>query len=219
MPTQTQYEYLRNNIDKVKEPIAIIGSKLYDYDKYDFTALVKESGFTDITGMDLSAGTNVDIVIDITDTENPFFNEKQSYYNTVICMSVLMYVNNPFNAGNSLSKIASKGATLFLSEPFIHKSTSMPVDNWRFTFNSLNNVFKDFEFNEDLQQCSFTRSNIVFKNLRDDATELLYGKRHADENIIAYLLRRISLKLFSRGIFKVSRLMPEISLFTIGKKK
>jgi len=219
MPNLTQYEYIENNIDKVSEPIVIIGSKLYDYDNYDYTELFKTNGFKEIVGIDISEGKNVDVIADITDLNDAYFDKKQSYYNTVICMSVLMYVNNPFDAAINISKISRQGATLYLSEPFIHKSTAMPVDNWRFTFHSLGIIFKQFEFNESLFQCSFTRSNIVFKSLRDASTELLFYKRHIDEHWLAFIIRRVSLKLFTKGFFKISRLMPEISIFAIARKR
>ncbi len=134
-------------------------------------------------------------------------------------MSVLMYVENPFNAAINISKISTQGSTLLLSEPFIHKSTSMPLDHWRFTFHAFKSIFKQFSFDDNLSQCSFTRSNIVFKDLRDTSIQLLYGVKHKDENMIAFFIRRVSAKLFAKGFFKISRLMPEISIFAVGNKK
>lgn len=219
MPTQTQYEYLERNFAIVKSPILIIGSKLYEYDKFDFAHLFNGNGIFDIVGIDVSSGRNVDVIADITDLNNPYFDERQSYFNTVICMSVLMYVNNPFDAGLNIAKITQSGAILFLSEPFTHKTTAMPLDHWRFTFNAFKSIFNQFNFNDSLSQCSFTRSNITFNDLRDESIELIYGKRHRDENKVAYFIRRISSKLFAKGFFKISRLMPEISIFAIAVKK
>ena len=218
MPTQTQNEFLKNQATHIKGPVLIVGAKVYGYDAFDFRTLLTEMGVQEIIGIDILEGDGVDRVVDITNSNDTFFKEKEGYFNTIICMSVLMYVGNPFNAGTNLSRVANQGSKLFLSEPFTHKTTAMPLDMWRFTFDSLAKVFADYSFDVTTNQCSFTRSNIVFKDLRDASSELVQGVQHPDESWIAFIWRRIGAKLFARGFFKISRLMPEISIFALGTK-
>lgn len=219
MPTQTQYEFLKNHAALVKGPVLIVGAKVYGYDAFDFRTLLTEMGVQEITGIDILEGDGVDQVVDIANSKETFFKEKEGYFNTIICMSVLMYVGNPFDAAANLSRVANQGSQLFLSEPFTHKTTAMPIDMWRFTFDSLSEIFSDYTFDASKNQCSFTRSNIVFKDLRDVSSELVQGVQHPDESWIAFIWRRIGAKLFAHGFFKISRLMPEISIFSIGTKQ
>lgn len=219
MPTQTQYEFLKNHAAHIKGPVLIVGAKVYGYDAFDFRVLLTEMGVQEMIGIDILFGEGVDQVVDITNNNDTFFREKEGYFNTVICMSVLMYVGNPFYAAANLSRVAKQGSKLFLSEPFTHKTTAMPVDMWRFTFDSIAKIFADYSFDTSKNQCSFTRSNIVFKDLRDVSSEFVQGVQHPDESWMAFIWRRIGTKLFARGFFKISRLMPEISIFAVGTKR
>ena len=146
MPTKTQYDFVSNNIALVKEPILIIGAKMYDYDLHDFRELLAKHNFKNITGIDIADGKGVDAIVDVTDENASFFEDKKSFFKTIICMSVLMYVKNPFKAASNISSVADKGSALFVSEPFCHAPTSMPADYWRFTVNSIKEIFHEFTF-------------------------------------------------------------------------
>ena len=56
MPTENQIEYIKINKDHIKEPIAIIGSREYDFDQRNFIKELNIMGFSNIIGIDIKKG-------------------------------------------------------------------------------------------------------------------------------------------------------------------
>ena len=218
MATKNQINFLELNKDIIKEPVLIVGSKLYDYDNEDIRKFLINSGFKDITGIDLFDGEGVDYVLDITDTSSEFITKHKDHYSTIICMEILTNVKNPFAAAGTIIDMLKKGGSALFSECFVRKISKMPIDLWRFTYDGTKQLFSDLEFNDSRAKISFTRDKDV--NLTELVTPFpqLLHDRHKDESMIGYQLRRIHRRYFSKGIFKLSRLMPEITIYSVAKK-
>jgi len=218
MATKNQINYLEINRDNIKEPVLIVGSKLYDYDKEDIRSYLNKTGLTEITGIDLFEGEGVDHVVDITDTDSEFIKGHREYYSTIICMEILTNVTNPFIAAENIKGMLKKGGSAVFSECFIRKISKMPVDLWRFTYDGTKQLFSGLEFIDHMARISFTRDKDGnLSDLPNPFPQILHD-RHRDESMIGYTLRRIHRKYFSKGIFKLSRLMPETTIYSIAKK-
>lgn len=218
MATKNQIKFLEINTDLIKEPVLIVGSKLYDFDKEDIKSCLEKSGLKDITGVDLFAGEGVDHVLDITDTQSDFVSEHTEFYSTIICMEILTNVSNPFKASENITNMLKKGGAAIFSECFVRKISKMPVDLWRFTYDGTKLLFSGLAFDDSRARISLTREKEAnLTKLMSPLPQLLH-ERHKDESGTGYLLRRIHRKYFAKGIFKISRLLPETTIYSVAKK-
>jgi hypothetical protein len=219
MATINQISFLRLNIDSISEPILIIGSKQYDFDKENIRTRLEQLGFKNITGIDISKGEGVDYEVDITDSESDFVKNHLNYFSTIICMEVLTHVRNPFQASVSLVSMLNSDGAAILSECYVRKISRMPIDLWRFTYDGTKVLFSKLEFDDSKAMVSLTRER------KDGLMPLVYpfpqllSEKHSDESSLGYFIRRIHRKFFARGIFKISRLLPETTIYSIAKKK
>ncbi|MBP9192039.1 MAG: hypothetical protein KBF96_05770 [Ignavibacteria bacterium] len=219
MATKNQINYLEINKDLIKEPVLIVGSKLYDYDKEDIRKYLNNTGLKDITGIDLFEGEGVDHAVDITDTESEFIKSHRDFYSTIICMEILTNVLNPFTAAENIKSMLKKGGSAVFSECFVRKISKMPVDLWRFTYDGTKQLFSGLEFIDNKARISFTRDKDGnLSDLPHSLPQVLHD-RHMDESMIGYMLRRIHRKYFAKGIFKLSRLIPETTIYSVAKKQ
>jgi len=217
MPTLAQVNYVKARKELIQEPILIVGSKLYDYDRFDFRSELTKMGYCEITGIDLQPGQEVDYPVDLCDSNASFYSEHACQYKTIICMSVLMCVPNPFVAAENLTRVSAPQAVLFLSEPFIHKHTNMPKDYWRFTTNSFKAMFKSFLFQDAHFKMVITRSDAESEYNPNRVMVHPYT-RNSEETAVGYILRKINRKLLSKSIFRVP-LFPEVAIYALGKKE
>jgi len=218
MPDLNHIKYLTINKKDIKEPILIIGSKEYDFDKLNFLHEFKKLGYENITGIDIQSGPGVDLVLDVCNAKDIFFNKYEEYFNTVICMQTLYAVSNPFDAAENISKIMNDKATLFFSDVFIHKIHRIPQDYWRFSYDAHKVLFKTLVFDDKKVKISITRYNKL-SNLEYPFPEFLKHHKNKGESSLAFFIRKINRKLFSVGLLNLSRLLPELSIFSIAYKK
>ncbi|MBS1517271.1 MAG: methyltransferase domain-containing protein [Bacteroidetes bacterium] len=219
MATGNQISFLKANKDLITEPVLIVGAKHYEFDKENIVRRLKEFGISDITGIDISEGEGVDFVADITDREDGFIKSGKEKYATVICMEVLTHVRNPFLAAENLISLLKKGGVAVLSECYVRKISKMPIDLWRFTYDGTKELFSDLEFDDSRARVSLTREkNEQLLPLQYPLPQLL-AQKNEDETSIGYLLRRVQRKYFAKGIFRISRLLPETTIYSIAKKK
>lgn len=218
MATKNQIKFLELNKDLINEPVLIVGSKLYDFDKEDLRSILNKFGIKDITGIDLFEGEGVDHTVDITDSSSEFIKSHNDFYSTIICMEILTNVKNPFIAAENITGMLKKGGTAVFSECFVRKISKMPVDLWRFTYDGTKQLFSGLNFIDSKAKISFTREKGVnLSELVNPFPQLLHD-RHRDESMIGYQLRRIHRRFFSKGIFKLSRLMPETTIYSVAEK-
>lgn len=218
MATGNQISFLRANADMISEPVLIVGSKHYDFDKENIRSRLNEMNIKDITGIDIFEGNGVDYVVDITDSESEFIKKNSGKFSTVICMEVLTHVRNPFKAAKNLTAFVKEGGTAVLSECYVRKISKMPVDLWRFTYDGTKELFSELKFDDSRARVSLTREkNEQLLELKYPLPQLL-AQKSEDENSIGYFLRRLHRKFFAKGIFKISRLLPETTIYSIAKK-
>ena len=65
MPNLNQINFINENVDLLIEPILIVGSKEYKFDKYNFINELANLNKKEIIGVDIQSGSGVDIVLDI----------------------------------------------------------------------------------------------------------------------------------------------------------
>lgn len=220
MAHHNQINFIRENKDLIQEPILLVGSRLYDYDRFELAAELKKMGFIDITGTDIEDGPGVDFVVDISDRDSDFLQTNRGKYATVVCMEVLTHIKNPFDAAFNVSALSRPGAIVILSEVFVRKLSHMPYDFWRFSYEGLKMLFSRYNFWDERSRYSITRQRdgalMVFPGVFE---AIMKDERHHDETRIGFFLRRFHRKFFAKGIFRISRLMPEQTVYAIGKLK
>ncbi len=218
MATRNQISFLEKNKNSIKEPIIIVGSKQYDYDKENIKERLNEWGFKDVTGIDLFEGEGVDHIIDITDSTLDFFKVYKDHFSTLICMEVLTNVKNPFEAARNITALLKKNSFAILSECYVRKISKMPIDLWRFTYDGTKELFSDLKFDDSKVMISLTREKDEgLLPLKYPLPQLLLEKNE-DESALGFLARRIHRKFFAKGIFRISRLLPETTIYSIAKK-
>lgn len=218
MATKNQLKFLEQNRDVIKEPVLIVGSKQYDFDKENIRTGLNKIGVSNITGIDISEGEGVDFVVDITDPKSEFIRENKERFGTVICMEVMTHVLNPFDAAKSLTILLKPGGSMILSECYVRKISKMPLDLWRFTYDGTKQLYGLMSFDDGRARISLTRDkgeNLM--PLKYPLPQLL-AERHTDETSIGHFIRRLHRKFFSSGIFNVSRLFPETTIYSVALK-
>lgn len=218
MATGSHLNFLNINKDLIKEPVLIVGSKHYDYDKENLKVRIREMGFEIVTGVDIVEGEDVDYIVDITDSNSDFIKKYRDHFNTVICLEVLTHLKNPFIAAENMISLLKKDGVAFLSECYIRKISKMPLDLWRFTYDGTKELFNKLTFDDSKVMISLTRekSERLFP-LKYPLPQVLHD-RHPDESSAGYFLRRLHRKFFAGGVFSLSRLLPEITIYSVARK-
>jgi hypothetical protein len=217
MPSINQIHHLLLCKVRIAEPILIIGSKEYDFDQENFLGQLHSWGFSNVTGIDLSPGAGVDHVVNICDESSSFISNHLENFNTIICMQVLYATENPFVAAGNIERLLSVNGTLLFSDVFSHKIHRIPRDYWRFTYDAHKVLFKSLVFDDSKAYVGITRTGEM-KPLDYPLPEISSYQRHNDESQLAFLLRRVHRKYLSGGVFKASRFLPEISIFSLATK-
>lgn len=219
MAHKNQIEFIKRQAAHIQEPILIIGSKLYDYDPFDLDSELKKMGFTGITGIDIATGPGVDEVVDITDTSSGFIQSHQNYFNTIICMEVLTNVTHPFKAAYNANGMLKHGGTIILSECFVRKLSRMPVDYWRFSYDGLKQLFEGYTFKDNQASYAVLRQKDArLQPFIGNFEEFRNFEQHKDESRLAWIVRMIAFKFLAKGPFKISRMLPEQTIYAIGTK-
>jgi len=94
----------------------------------------------------------------------------------------------------------------------------MPKDYWRFTPESLGEIFYSFELLPASIEMSLTRLDIVMPYNPNGMAIQRYSK-HPHETMLGYWLRKLHARILASGVFRASRLFPEIAIFAIGIKR
>ena len=143
---------------------------------------------------------------------------KKSGFKTVLCMQTMYAVKNPFYASQNIQKLLAKDGTLVFSDIFSHKINRVPTDYWRFTFDGQKILFENIEFIESLTKIGVTRKNILI-DYSLPLPEILKYTKNDSETFVAYFLRKVYVKLFSNSFMNNQRLLPELSIHSLGIKK
>jgi hypothetical protein len=220
MAHANQIAFVKKNADLIQAPILVVGSKTYPYDQYNLHKVLQELGHTDIVGIDIEAGESVDAVVDIMDSQHVFFADRKNHFNTIFLMEVMTHVPNPFVGAANADALLSKGGHIFLSESIVRKISRMPLDLWRFTYDGHKQLFRHYRFYDERAAQGITRDktgNSLRPLVLEQPFQLLHD-RHEDESLLGYYWRGFHRKFFGKGIFKVSRLLPEQTYYAVAQK-
>jgi len=143
MGTQNEFAFVKRHRHLTTGPILEVGSKMYSSSQ-DYREIFPD---LDILGVDLQTGENVDIVVDLSGT----FQDVRRLlggrtFQTVLCLSVLEHVREPFAMARNLTRLTRIGGVLSVSVPFSWRIHGYPDDYWRFTPSGVRALFPDFDF-------------------------------------------------------------------------
>jgi hypothetical protein len=145
MGDKNQLDWIGRHRQRVLGPILEVGSRHYAKESSnDFRALFPGQEFL---GADMSAGDNVDLVVDFTASPAAISEAlKGRRFRTLLCFSVLEHVRDIFSFSRNLSNTVEPGGVLFLSAPFAWRYHGYPGDFWRFSPEAVRFLFPDFDF-------------------------------------------------------------------------
>lgn len=219
MATRNQIKFIQDNSDVISDPVLIVGSKQYEFDKEDIRTSLASGGLKEITGIDIAEGEGVDHVVDITDYNSGFVISREDHFGTIICMEVMTHVLDPFAAAGNLYRMLRIGGVMILSECYVRKISKMPLDLWRFTYDGTKQLYSPMKFDDTRARISLTRDKGVnLMPLKYPLPQVVHEK-NADESSAGHLLRRLHRKFFAEGIFNVSRLFPETTIYSVAFKR
>ena len=218
MPNLNQINFIKLNKDYIKEPIAIIGSKEYEFDKYNYIKELNGMGFREIIGIDILEGKGVDIQADICDANESDLAEYANNFNTIFCMQMLYAVKNPFAAAENIQRLLKDSGVLIFSDVFTHRVNRIPTDYWRFTYDAQKILFNQIKFFEDRTKIGITRQGKLI-DYALPLPELRKYKKSFQESSVAFFFRKLIRKLFSSSLLNNQRLLPEMSIHSVGKKE
>jgi|SRR3989344_870024 len=90
---------------------------------------------------DVKKNENIDMVCDVT---NPTFPLES--FDTVISTQVFEHVNNPFIVAQEIKKVLKIGGNAIITAPFMFPFHADPKDNFRFSREGLEEVFRSIDF-------------------------------------------------------------------------
>jgi ubiquinone/menaquinone biosynthesis C-methylase UbiE len=90
--------------------------------------------------LDIEEKNNPDICCDLHDIK-----WESNYFDTAIAIEVLEHLYDPQKAVNEIFRVLKSGGKCILSTRFIHPYHPGPKDYYRFTWDSLRYLFKDFK--------------------------------------------------------------------------
>jgi len=165
-----QLVYLKQFMPKVAGPILEVGSKDYgSTSSYrDFYA------GTEYVGIDMEAGKNVDLVVDLTRGVGEL---KKDYFALGICCSVLEHVRKPWIFAEHLASVIRPGGALYMSVPWVWRYHPYPDDYFRFSWCGVMELFPAFEWTKIFYST----------NLANEFVEIEFQKPDADERMASYV--------------------------------
>jgi len=218
MATLSQQTFLRENRDLLRSPALVVGSRMYDYDDADLRVALTDLGVESVFGIDIVDGPGVDQVVDICDAD-AFVDQRRGSFATILCMEMITHVPQPFVLGSAVSDLLEPGGTLFLSECAVRKLSRMPADHWRFTYTGMQLLFPSLVFDDARTRMSLPRDHGgTLLPYRDHLPEVLIDQRHPDETALGFQVRRLHRRFLAKGVFGLSRLMPESSIASVARK-
>ena len=105
-----------------------------------YRAMIQENA-SDYLACDVKKNENIDIVCDVTNLVFP-----PESFDTVISTQVLEHVDNPFIVAQEIKKILKTGGSAIITAPFMFPFHADPKDNFRFSRDGLEEIFKSIGF-------------------------------------------------------------------------
>lgn len=177
-----QYRWVERHRARLRPPALEIGSRHYAKEtSSDFRSLCAAHEYL---GVDMSAGDNVDLVVDFTQSFVEVDRALGSRrFGAILCLSVMEHVSDIVSFANNLTAITAPGGILFLSVPFSWRFHGYPSDYFRFTPEGVKQLFPRFAFDD--------AAGMLSSNVAGDTAPF-----SADVN--AFMLQKPSRSLWAR---------------------
>lgn len=105
-----------------------------------YKEIIKKNA-TDYIACDFKKNENIDIVCDV---ENLVFPTES--FDTVISTQVFEHIDNPFMVAQEIKKVLKTGGNAIITAPFMFPFHADPKDNFRFSREGLEEIFKSIGF-------------------------------------------------------------------------
>lgn len=149
MASTNTLEWIREHRRHARGEALEVGSRRYkDHAFLDLRGVFcGESSPLRLTGCDLAAGENVDVVVDLAAPPAQVATAfRGRVFDTIFCISVLEHVAAVFAAAANLERLLRPGGALFVSVPFVFRHHGYPDDYWRFTPGAVVHLFPGIDF-------------------------------------------------------------------------
>ncbi len=130
-----QLLYLRERVRKVDGAVLEVGSKDYG----STMPFRRDLGYSGrYVGLDLEAGTGVDLVGDLSES---LCGLEPGSFSLVICCSVLEHVKRPWEMAANIERLLRPGGTAFVAVPWVWRYHGYPEDYFRFSHRGIMAMF------------------------------------------------------------------------------
>lgn len=199
-----QYRFVETNKGLFTGPFLEVGSRDYG----TTPNLRKLFPGENYTGLDMSEGKSVDLVLDLT---RPFEEVNKALsgqrFGTIFCLSVLEHVDKPFSIAENMMSLLKPGGRIYISAPFAWKFHGYPSDYWRFTHEGIKKLFPELTFEPDYQNLSGSNPGDV-RNISDKLGQL--PMTGGGQSKLGHPVRGLSVRLLRfLGLFGVWRWLTQ----------
>jgi len=218
MATALTVEFFNRHTKMFTSPFLEIGSLIdSSYVQFSPKSMQKVKEGDEYIGIDIFPGEGVDLVLDLASTDFETLKEWKGKFKTVHVHYVMEHVKDIFTMVRNIDYITAEDGVVCFSAPFIWRLHRIPLDMWRYTPQSVDFLFKNFKFTDELSSWS-TRKNLIH-NL-ENFPELDLGKGLSKQNFLLKSFIKIFRKLkLDNNFFQERALMYEVNLMMIGVKK
>ena len=126
--------FLSRALPAVDGPVLEVGSRDYGSTE-DFRSLYAANRYL---GVDLSAGKNVDRVVDLVAGTGDLPVEN---FGLIICCSVLEHVPRPWVMAQNLTRLLRPGGAMYIAVPWVWRYHPYPDDYYRFSWRGIAELF------------------------------------------------------------------------------
>ena len=137
-------EYVLDWIENVNSKFNIQPQRVLDVGSKDHNKKIGARHLfpdSEYVGIDITEGSNVDIVADIYYLQDCFFSES---FDAVLCLHVFEHLARPWIALEQIRRVLRSDGYLYISVPtFGYPRHNYPGDYWRVTHEAVSEVFMD----------------------------------------------------------------------------
>lgn len=147
MGDANQRLFLTRALPRTDGPVLEVGSR--DYGSTEDWRTVYPGN--EYIGVDLSAGKNVDRVIDLAAGIGDL---AEGHFALVICCSVLEHVPRPWQMAENLTRLLRPGGALYVAVPWVWRYHPYPDDYFRFSWRGIAQLFPRLAWNRQAYSTS-----------------------------------------------------------------
>jgi SAM-dependent methyltransferase len=218
MATSSTVEFFKQKEKLLRPPFLEIGSLIMpEYIQYSPKSMQTVSATDEYVGIDIFEGEGVDRVFDLAKAELADLADWKEKFSTIHIHYIMEHVIDIFKMARNIDYITKPGGVLCFSAPFSWKIHRIPVDMWRFTPQSVDYLFSQFQFLPEHAAWS-TRGNQTFAI--DHRQEIAFGTELNKHNFFLRMAIKWLRKLKKdEGFFSERALLHETNLMMMGIKQ